>query len=192
MYCKFKSYGDGDCTIMSILKFDRWENTDGVLYSPVINTISNVDTAPHAISISANVWYTYPNSLMKIEVYPKSINSKFFLMAHISFATGSNELAFRFTRNELGVGVGKRSGASRPQASSVSGFSYGAADGSRNCRTLSACYLDEPRSNGKIVYNIDLMTEAASLYINRTTNFEFSTAAYAVNTASTFTIMEIQ
>lgn len=177
---------------MSKLLFDRWEKTDGSAYSPVINVVSNVDAAPHAIGITANVWYTYPNSIMRIEVTPRSIDSKFFLMAHISFATGSNELAFRFTRNEMGVGVGNRTGTVRQPASSVSGFTYGAADGSRNCRTLSAYYLDQPRSNGKLVYNIDLMTEAASVYINRTTNFDFSTAAYGVNTASTFTIMEIQ
>jgi len=176
---------------MSVLRANGWETTAGLKNQRVISVKSVISTAPYAIAVTANTWTDWPAREMRIVVYPKSPASRFLLMASITVASSSNGNAIAFQRGGIQVGVGNLI-TYHPPIGGYSGWSFGASDGNHNARTISLNYIDSPKSAGKIIYDINLMLEGGTVYLNRTSNFTNGAQVYNANSTSNFTIMEIE
>jgi hypothetical protein len=175
---------------MSILRANSWETTAGLKNQRIISVNSATSTSPYAIGVTTNTWVDWPAREMRIIVYPKSPSSRFLLMASITVASSSNGNSIAFARSDIQVGIGK-SVSYHPQIGAYSGFSFGASDGNHNARTISLSYIDSPKSTGKIIYDINLMLEGGTMYLNRTSNFTDGAQVYNALSTSNFTVMEI-
>mgnify|MGYP000523496724 CR=1 FL=1 len=175
---------------MSVARIDKWQNTAGVNYNNVLQTVSRTATLPYAISVTTNTRYPYPGEELLIKIKPFSYTSKFLIMASISIGNNSNDAGIVLTRNSNPINIPAQQ-SSRLRLSAVYGFMNGAANGDHTCHTLTTTYLDSPRSSGIIRYNVDLVTEGGGMYINRATNYANATQVYNMTFCSTLTVMEL-
>jgi hypothetical protein len=175
----------------STMRFDRWQNSTGQAYGTVLQVVSQTSSTAYAVAITAHTgWSTFPDNGLQISITPKFSNSKVLLMANVTLGgTGSNNAAFRFIKDGNPIGVGNAVG-SRARVTAFSGWSN-SVDPNHVSRTVSATFLDSPATTSPIVYNIQGVTESASLLWNRSSGYADSTVIYNGTAVSTFTIMEI-
>lgn len=173
----------------SIAKFDTWQNTAGVNYQTVLQVVQKVGTTPYALAVTANTWATYPNSEMSLSITPRFNTSKILLMASITIGSNVNQAAYRFTRGGTAIGIGDTAG-SRPRVSAVTGHLY-STDLNHTFRTIAQNFLDSPATTSALTYNIDVMSEGATCYLNRSPNYTDSTPVYCGTAISTFIALEI-
>lgn len=175
---------------MSVARVDKWQNTAGANYNNVLQTQSRTAVLPYAISVTTNTRYPYPGDELLIKIKPFSYTSKFLVMASISIGNNSNDAGIVLTRNNMPINIPPQQ-SSRLRLSAVYGHMNGAANGDHSCHTLTTTYLDSPQSSGIIVYNVDLVTEGAGMYVNRGTNYANGTQVYNLTLCSTLTVMEL-
>jgi len=173
----------------SIAKFDVWQNTAGVNYQTVLQVVQRIGTAPYALAVTANTWATYPSSEMSLSITPRFNTSKILLMASITLGSSVNQSAYRFTRGGVAIGVGDVSG-SRPRTSAQTGHLY-STDLNHTFRTISQNFLDSPATTSATTYNIDVMSEGTTCYLNRSPTYTDSTPVYCGTAISTFIALEI-
>ena len=102
---------------------------------------------------------------LSLNITPRSISSKIFLLAEIGYADHSvvTVVAFRLMRDDTPVGVGDASG-SRPQAT------FGRiVDFTNRGQSVSGNYLDSPSTTSTITYKLQVQNtpNAGTTYINR-------------------------
>jgi hypothetical protein len=175
----------------STMRFDKWQNTLGQPYGTVLQVASKTATTSYTITITAHTgWSDFPANALQIVITPKFSNSKFLLMANVTIGgTGSNNAAFRFTRNGNPIALGDAFG-SRARLTAFSGWANG-ADPNHVSRTVSANFLDSPATASPITYNIQGVTESTSLLWNRQSGYADNSFMFNGSAVSTFTIMEI-
>jgi hypothetical protein len=174
---------------MSVARFDRWENTAGSKYENVGAVYTKTSSISLFIAGTANVAYPVNANELLIEIDPRSRNSQFLLMASIFLGNNTNNAGFRFTRNGALVGVGTQVN-SRPQMTAITGWL--ATGGDHSSIPVTSQYVDAPMSTERISYNIEIMGEGGTLYLNRSPGWvtEAATPSKATLT-STFTVIEL-
>lgn len=176
---------------MSVLRSNEWHTTAGLQNHMVAKVASRISTSSYGIGVATNTWIPWPAKEMQIDVYPSSPSSRFLLMASITVASSSNGNSICFSRSGIPIGIGE-SRTYHPGIGAYSGWSFGASDGNHNFRTISLSYVDSPKSTGKISYDIYLMLEGGSMYLNRTTNYADGAQVYNSIATSNFTVFELE
>lgn len=162
------------------------------LYPPghIIQVQQKFANIPYAISVTAHTFYTYPNNELAVAITPKFSTSKILVQAAITVGSSANQAGYRFTRNGAAIGVGSTQGT-RMKLSANTGWLYG-ADANHSYRTLTTSFLDSPGTTSTVNYNIDLMGEGTTLYLNRSASYSDSGSNIIYATVmSTLTVMEV-
>jgi hypothetical protein len=171
----------------SILKFDVWQGSNGVVKPIVLQTVSTQYTGTY----SNNVSTPQDVSGFSAVITPSSVNSKILVMV-TCFAGGDNDTYGYIVLKRNGTRIGD--GASPTGVTGTFGGTYMTALGGTvqyTTRNISNNFLDSPNTTSAITYQVALASPyAGSTYINRQAT-QVSGASYTQQTGSTITLMEI-
>lgn len=172
----------------SIIRADRWQNSNGVAYNSVLQVVSTTKTDTATSSLSAGA--TLDISGLTATITPFFSTSKIFVMAQVNATLDTNYVfsGFRLLRGTTEIGLPAAAGnRSRLTAASISN-----AQSTYDMQTVTMTFLDSPGSTSSLVYGVRLVnpvTVTRTFYVNRTATD--SDSADYVRTTSTITVMEI-
>jgi hypothetical protein len=171
----------------SILKFDVWQGSNGVVKPIVLQTktTSYVTTYGNSSSSPVDV------SGFSVSITPSSVNSKILVMV-TCFMGGDNDTYGYIVLKRNGTVVG--SGESPSGVRGIFAGSYLTNLGTSvqyTMRNLSNNFLDSPATTSAITYQIAMASPyVGSSYINRQAN-QIANASYTQQPSSSITVMEI-
>lgn len=170
----------------STMRFDKWENSLGIPYSTVLQTIQTVDANITTISTgSASTFFAYNN--LNTTVIPRLPNSKFLVRFQINI--GGNAGSYRAALNINGVTYGTTTSGTQ-RASSNSVYWAGGLPGNANINSLTGEYLFQNTGTANVVISFELFKQegAEVVYINRSYGYDDTARG---RPASWVTIQEI-
>lgn len=160
---------------MSIVRANKWQDTNGTTYGAVINAYHAVNNTSYTVGATSGTDLTN----MTLTITPKSNTSRFVLMFNTIGSYGSGTGAttvFWFTKN--GTSLNTITGGNY---NGQGGWIAAAVD-----RTASASltYIDSPATSSEITYKVRLATDG-TVYIGRRYNDTF------IVCSQHFTVMEL-
>jgi len=178
---------------MSTLKTNAIQTLDG---KPILNTTGSILQVVQSIckttwSSSSNGTSFYDVTPYTCSITPTSSSSKILVMMQMHAATGYWELQGRITRNGSPIteSYGDARGSRTRCSFAVNNYEGGAYGYS--WYTISYNYLDSPATTSSTTYGVQFNGYSTySLYLNRT-GYDYDTADYYGQPASTITLMEI-
>ena len=123
---------------------------------------------------------------LSLSITPSSASNKILILANVmgGGVVGLNNNMFRMVRNSTAIDVGDSSSARTPC------FSVGSDGGDGNQPTHnSGSFLDSPNTTSAITYKIQVLSNAYTIYINRSKSDP--DAHYSARGSSTITAIEI-
>ncbi len=123
---------------------------------------------------------------LSLSITPSSASNKILVLANVmgSGVAATNNVLFKMVRNSTDINVGASSGSRTPC------FSVGQDTGDSNQgANNSGSFLDSPNTTSAITYKIQALSNASTMYINRTPND--GDANYTPRGCSTITAIEI-
>lgn len=164
----------------SIIRADRWQNSDGVAYNSVLQVVSTTKTDAFSTTSTS---YTDLTG-MSVSITPKFATSKILVTVSMNVGVSSDgvQATTKLVRDSTDVCIGDAAG-SRTRAGT------GGWNGASDQRAVTINFLDSPATTSATTYKIQIRTSSGTGYLNRsgtdTDNTTFS------RTASTITVMEI-
>ena len=149
----------------STMRFDKWENSLGVPYGAVLQTIQTVDANITTVSTgSGNTFFAYNN--LNTTVIPRLPNSKFLVRFQINI--GGNTGSYRAALSINGVTYGTTT-AGTQRASSNSLYLAGGLPGNASISALTGEYLFQNIGTTNVVISFELFKQdgAEVVYVNR-------------------------
>jgi hypothetical protein len=171
----------------SILKFDVWQGSNGVVKPIVLQTVSYhyVSTYGNNVSTPQDV----PN--FNVSITPSSVNSKILVMVNC-YMGGDNDTYGYIILKRNGTRIGD--GGSPSGVIGTFGGAYMTNLGGTvqyTTRNVSNSFLDSPGTTSALTYQVAMASPyAGSSYINRQAN-QIANASYTQQTPSNITVMEI-
>lgn len=136
---------------MSTLKFNRWQNLDGVTYKTVSQVVS-ASTDTYFATSSAS----FVDTPITLSITPTSGTSKVLVLFNINYianrSTSNNLSAFRLRRNSTTIYAPSTTNATGNYGSI--GASIGAATSVTTYGILPITYLDSPGTTNEITYTV--------------------------------------
>ena len=165
----------------SIIRADRWQNSNGVAYNSVLQVVSTTKTDTFSTTSTS---YTDLTGL-SVTITPRFSTSVIWVCAGISLSV-SGDIAARFqlVRGSTAIGIGDAAG-SRTRAT------FGTSPASAIAPTTQGgfVFLDSPATTTATTYKVQCSVNTGTLFVNRTTSETDSAVFY--RTISTITVMEI-
>lgn len=168
----------------SIIRADRWQNSDGVAYNSVLQVVSTAKTDTFTTTST-----TYGDITgLTASITPKFSNSKILIIAQVT-VSGKNNAgygSFRLNGGNASTYVGASSGTT---VQSVFG---GLTTGNLNSAVFShsIVYLDSPATTSAVTYAVQARSGTGdSLFVNRSDTE--ADGAKNARGASSITVMEI-
>lgn len=155
----------------------------------ILQVITASSGQPYAQSVTGGTFFDFPNNQLRVQITPRSVNSKFLLIGSVTVGGNSNDAGWRFTRNGSVTGVGNANG-SRQRGTAATGWLNG-ADTNHTFTTVSNNFLDAPATTSQVTYNIQVISEGSITYLNRTGSYGDSSAMYNTTMLSSLTVMEV-
>ena len=124
---------------------------------------------------------------LSVSITPSSASNKILVLAQVMSAGAvvTNNVLLRILRNSTAINVGDTSGS----RSSAFACTQAANDGN-NAPTPHASFLDSPNTTSATTYKIQALSNAATIYVNRSPID--ADANYSPRGCSTITVMEIK
>lgn len=176
----------------SVVKFDKWLNSDGTARNMVLQTVEYYLKDPMVISCpSGGTWYDATG--FSATITPKFADSKILILCHMHSGSGYWEVGFRFLRNGTATGVSSRPS---PFAGLAGGFANNKGmhhdNGRNNVWNNGYTYLDSPGSTAPQTYQLQVNGyNGYSVYLNR--SYYYTDSSDHENTKiSSLILMEIQ
>lgn len=168
----------------SIIRADRWQNSDGVAYNSVLQVVSTTKTDAFS-STTINSWTDVTG--LSVSVTPKFSSSKILVIASVTgnfYVVGTSGRGLRLARDTTGLAVGDAAG-SRTQSTSSDHMSSTEIQ-----QSVTMQYLDSPSSVSSLTYKVQFFAvTGGTFYVNRSSGD--ADANYTQRTSSTITVMEI-
>lgn len=167
----------------SIIRADRWQNSNGVAYNSVLQVVSTTKTDTFTTTSA-----TYADVTgLSVTITPRFSTSRILLVASITATADSTTQGFaQFVRDSTAIGIGD-AGGSRVRST----FPIYIQGNAFNVYSSNASFFDSPATTSATTYKIQVRRESTSgtIFINRSPNDSDSAAGGRF--ISTITVMEI-
>ena len=164
----------------SIIRADRWQDSNGVAYNSVLQVVSTTKTDTFSTTSTS---FTDVTGL-SVTITPKFSTSKILVFADCKTGNANGQPAsLRIVRDSTAIYVGDTAG------NRILCFFGGDGAGVNSLYQGSAVFLDSPGTASATTYKIQMVVSAGTQYLNRTATDTDSTAFR--RTASSITVMEI-
>ena len=161
----------------SIIRADRWQDSNGVAYNSVLQVVSTTKTDSFSV---ASTTYTDITGL-SVAITPKFATSKILVLANVS---GSIVAYVQLVRGSTNICIADAAGSRVRATQSI----YTAAGNIPNNSSFS--FLDSPSTTSTTTYKIQVRAEAGTVFVNRGSTDTDAGTSFP-RTTSTITVMEI-
>lgn len=181
----------------SIIRADRWQNSDGVAYNSVLQVVSTTKTDSFSGSVTSGGSTDITG--LSVTITPKFDTSKILVFAHVTGASEragsfySTLLPIRLVRGSTNVCVGDAAGNRTRATTSAGGTTVGGTSTSP-VSSAAFMFLDSPATTTATTYKIQAVSAWGE---NATLNFWVNRGLldgdnnYTGRFASSITVMEI-
>lgn len=142
----------------SIIRADRWQNSNGIAYNSVLQVVSTTKTDAFT---TTSTTYTDLTG-MSVSITPRFSTSRILIMATMLGDTSAAEATnIRIMRNSTVIGIGDAAG-SRTLCTTVSSTF-------ETNRPLSSAlmFVDDPATASLLTYKLQIRTNSGTGFINR-------------------------
>jgi hypothetical protein len=165
----------------SIIRADRWQDSNGVAYNSVLQVVSTSKTDAFSTTSTS---FTDVTGL-SVSITPRFSTSRILVAGYVTFGTsGDLQANVRLVRDSTGVFVGDTA-SSRPR-----GFALMSINNLAQSLPASPIFLDSPNTASAITYKIQIMVNSGTAFVNRT-SLDRDTTLFDGRTTSSITVMEI-
>lgn len=165
----------------SIIRADRWQNSDGVAYNSVLQVVSTTKTDTFTSTSTSPVAITGASAT----ITPKFSTSKILVSYFFTMSSSAGtETAIQILRDSTVVGGGTVAG-SRRSATSVTTIPTG------HMFPHAGAFFDSPATTSSVVYSLYGWTINGTFYIGRSSGDTDNNSAANARTSLTITVMEI-
>lgn len=163
----------------SIIRADRWQNSNGVAYNSVLQVVSTTktDTFSHATNAFTDI------TGMSVSITPFFSTSRILVQVTMSASSSASTVgSVKLVRGSTDIFIGDAAG-SRTRATAQIYEQYGSG--------FSFTFLDSPATTSSTTYKIQARANdnASAFFVNRS-SVDTDSAVW-VRTASSITVMEI-
>lgn len=166
----------------SIIRADRWQNSNGVAYNSVLQVVSTTKTDTFTMSSTTFTDITG----MSATITPLFATSRILVMVNCTVQTGLGNPLIRLVRGSTNICLGNAAGTNRQQA--TTGV-YG-ADG----RNLSFHFIDSPSTTSPTTYKLQMRGQnsaGAAISVSIGTTGDDADRTDNARTTNSITLMEI-
>ena len=169
----------------SIIRADRWQDSNGVAYNSVLQVVQTVKTDTFTTASTSYVDVTG----LSVSITPKFVTSKVLVIATVavSNAAAGEATHVGLVRDSTQIGLGESSG-SRPRSSFFS-YTPSGTDNNRVIENGTIYFLDSPATTSATTYKIQIRAGGNTATLNR--SGQDPDSGNAGRPISTITVMEI-
>jgi len=176
---------------MSIVKFDRWENSNGSPKNAVLQVVQKVKK--DTWSSGGNPETFYPVTGLDASIKLQSPTNKVLVIVNVHAGSGYWEIEGRITRNGyvIDAATGIRRGARKP-ATFLDNIYEGVGSQRYSWRPIHCHFLDSPQTTDPLTYGVELNAYSTfTVGVNFNPFFDNNSTDYYGQPISTVTLMEI-
>ena len=164
----------------SIIRADRWQNSNGVAYNSVLQVVST-----HKTDVFTTTSTSYADITgLSVTITPYFSTSKIMVMAHLMGDTSAAEATtIQLVRGSTAVGNANTASNRTVSMTTVSTFE------TNRPSSTAFFYLDSPATTAATTYKIQIRTQTGTAYINQS-QLDSDSGNYPRSTSS-ITVMEI-
>ena len=162
----------------SIIRADRWQNSNGVAYNSVLQVVSTTKTDTFSTTSTSLVDITG----LSVSITPRFSTSRILVTFNVT-ADGPQSSGIALLRDSTKIGSGAAAG-SRPALSTITIYQT-----SDRPAVQSFTFLDSPATASAITYKLQTYTSTGTMWVNRSVT-DTDNNLYG-RAASSITVMEI-
>ena len=165
----------------SIIRADRWQDSNGVAYNSVLQVVSTTKTDTFSTTSTS---YTDLTG-MTVTITPRFTTSKILVVSSMNVgSSGAGPITgIKLLRDSTDIFVGDADGVKSRGAIGVR------VDNEYQLYSCSVTFLDSPATTSATTYKFQMKSSSGTSYLNRIHNA--LNDAGVVRTASSITVMEI-
>ena len=166
----------------SIIRADRWQNSNGVAYNSVLQVVSTTKTDTFSTTSTS---FTDVTGL-SVTITPRFSTSRILIIGNFNVGiSGDIALHLRLMRDSTAVFIGDAA-SNRPRDTNA------VIPGNMSANTFSnvPVFLDSPATTSATVYKVQMFVNSGTGYLNRS-GADRDTTGFDARTASSITVMEI-